>query len=82
MTLENDHLAFEYITDKEPSLREFTYSVALAICAKMEGGGGGGIVMATRGARHAAMEAHVAGAVPGDLPHTLFDGRARGFRAT
>jgi hypothetical protein len=44
--------------------------------------GGGGIEAAARGARQAAMEAQVAGAHPGDLPHALFNGRARGCSAT
>ena len=34
MTLVNGYLAFKYITDKEMTLREFTNSIALAMCAK------------------------------------------------
>ena len=30
----NGYLAFKYCTDKELTLREFTYSVALGMCAK------------------------------------------------
>jgi hypothetical protein len=82
MALVNEYLAFRHITDKEPCLREFTDSIALAMCAKVDGGEGGGIEAAARGARQAAMEAHVAGAHPGDLPQALFNGRARGFSAT
>ena len=52
------------------------------MCAKVDGGEGGAIEVAARGARQAAMEAQVAGAHPGDLPHALFNGRARGFSAT
>jgi hypothetical protein len=43
MTLVNGYLAFKYITEEELTLREFTNSVALAMCAEVgEGGGGGG----------------------------------------
>ena len=37
MPIINGHLAFKYITDKELTFREFTQSVALALCAKVEG---------------------------------------------
>jgi hypothetical protein len=39
MALVNGYLASRYITDKEPCLRELTNSVALAMCAKVDGGG-------------------------------------------
>jgi hypothetical protein len=38
--LVNGYLAFKCITDKEPCLREFTDSVALAIRVKVDGGEG------------------------------------------
>ena len=40
MALVNEYLAFRHITDKQPCLREFTDSVARAICAKVDGGEG------------------------------------------
>ena len=52
------------------------------MCVKVDGGEGGGIEGAAHGARQAAMEAQVAGAHPGGLPHALFNGRALGFDAT
>jgi hypothetical protein len=48
----------------------------------MDGVEGGAIEAAARGARQAAMEPQVIGAHPDDLPHALFNGRARGFSAT
>jgi hypothetical protein len=39
----NDYLTLKYITGKEPSPREFTDSVARAMCAKMEEGAGGAL---------------------------------------
>ena len=59
MTLVNEYPAVKYITDKETTLREFTNSIALALCAK-EGEEAGGVVSAaTRGARQAATDAQV-----------------------
>jgi hypothetical protein len=40
MALVNGYLAFRYITDKEPCLREFTNSVVLAVCARWTAGRG------------------------------------------
>jgi hypothetical protein len=79
IALVNGYLAYRYITVKEPSCREFTDSVALAICVKVDCGEGGDIDGAAHGARQAAMEAGVARAHPGPLPHALFSGRALGL---
>jgi hypothetical protein len=40
MPFVNEYLTFWFITGKESSPREFTDSVARAMCAKMEAGGG------------------------------------------
>ena len=79
MTLVNGYLAFKFITDKEPTLGDLTNTMALAMCAKVEEMGAGGVVAATRCARLAAMQALVARADPGALPHALFNGRALGL---
>ncbi len=56
MALENGYLASWYIIDKEPCLREYTNSVALAMCAKVDGREGGGVEAAARGARRRWLE--------------------------
>ena len=80
MTLVNGYLALKFITDREPTPREFTYTVALAIYGKVEEVGPGRVVAATRGARLTAMQALVSRADPGALPYALFNGRALGLR--
>jgi hypothetical protein len=82
MTLVNGYLAFRYIADKELTLLEFINSLALAICAKVEEEGGKAVAAATRAARKAVIDAHTVQADPGDLPLTLFNGRALGVGGT
>ena len=77
-------MAFRYITAKEPCQLESHASGRLPIalcwlCAKVDGREMGGLEAAERGVRQASMEAQVAGAHPGDLPHAMFNWRARLF---
>ena len=78
MTLVNGYLAFKYITEKEPTLREFTNGVELAMCAKVveEGRVHASVAASTRGARAARQAQEASRADPGELPHTLFNGKA------
>jgi hypothetical protein len=76
ITLVNGYLAFKYITEQQPTLREFTNGVALAMCAKVMKEGGRGVAEATRGALLASEAALEARVDPGSMPHTLFSGRA------
>lgn len=82
MTLVHGYLALKYLPDKEMTLREFTKSVALAMCAMVVEGNDMSVAASTRGSRQAAIDAHVAKGDPGDLPHALFNGRALGLGGT
>ncbi len=75
-------LAFNLLTDKELSRREFTEGMALAVCDKVADGVSGCVVMATRGSRRAAIHSHVARCGHAGLPHDMFNGRVLGLGGT
>ena len=82
MILVNAYLAYKHVTKQDPTLREFTNRVALAMCAKPGEQGSCPIASSTRRAQADAMDAVKRRADQGDIPHALFSGRALGLGGT
>ncbi len=81
MTLVNGYLAFQHITGRETTLRDFVKQPTAWRWPCVPKLWRWWVGVATQGARQ-AKDSQVDRGDPGDLPHALFNGRALGLRAS
>ena len=79
MVLVNGYLAYKFLTPHNPTLREFTNRVALAMCAVQEDGAEVDVSSGTRLARQRAGGVRASVSDPGGLGHRLFSARTLGL---